>query len=231
MKRTLSQIMLFLLCFTSNAQTDVDVKKQEVNKIKKNPSQYLYVEVLDSIEDVAITKAHHYLSEEIDNYAAEQKTLKDSPNVVAVNRKQIITMPRGNNYYRAFAYIKKSDIFPADNAVVKENTKRSLPGEKNTESISSNKRQETIKRLLSLKQFSELESCLNQLKSEGKISKFGKQKTLGNLEPYVLIVYNRNGDIEAILSEGPQRVNLKSGKNDSVENYKERGALGVMITN
>lgn len=207
----------------------MDAKKQEVNRIKKNPSQYLYVEMLDSIEDVAITKAQHYLAEEIDNYVAEQKSLKNSPNIVAVNRKQIITMPRGNNYFRAFAYIKKSDIMAADNAVVLENTKRSQPQEKSAEKVSSTKRQNTINRLLQLKRFSELESCLNQLKSEGKISKFGKQKTLGNLEPYVLIIYNREGDIEAILSEGPQRINLQSGENDSVSNYKERGAFGVMI--
>ena len=56
----------------------MDAKKQEVNRIKKNPSQYLYVEMLDSIEDVAITKAQHYLAEEIDNYVAEQKSLKNS---------------------------------------------------------------------------------------------------------------------------------------------------------
>lgn len=207
----------------------MDAKKQEVNRIKKNPSQYLYVEMLDSIEDVAITKAQHYLAEEIDNYVAEQKSLKNSPNIVAVNRKQIITMPRGNNYFRAFAYIKKSDIMAADNAVVIGNAKRSQSREKSTENLLSSKRQSTINRLLQLKRFSELESCLNQLKSEGQISKFGKQKTLGNLEPYVLIIYNREGDIEAILSEGPQRINLQSGEKDSISNYKERGAFGVMI--
>lgn len=229
MKRTLVITLTTFLCITITAQTEMDAKKQEVNRIKKNPSQYLYVEMLDSIEDVAITKAQHYLAEEIDNYVAEQKSLKDSPNIIAVNRKQIITMPRGNNYFRAFAYIKKSDIMAADNAVVLENTKRSQSQEKNTENASSSKRQNTINRLLQLKRFSELESCLNQLKSEGQISKFGKQKTLGNLEPYVLIIYNREGDIEAILSEGPQRINLQSGEKDSVSNYKERGAFGVMI--
>ena len=75
-----------------------------------------------------------------------------------------------------------------------------------------------------------LEHTILKLKSEGFISKFGKQKTLQNLDLYVLVIYNRNGDIEAVLSEGPQRTNLATGKVDNISNYKERGAIGVMIS-
>jgi hypothetical protein len=46
----------------------------------------------------------------------------------------------------------------------------------------------------------------------------------------VLVIYNRNGDIEAVLSEGSQRTNLATGQIDNISNYKERGAIGVMIS-
>lgn len=226
-------ILLFAFCAMASAQSNVDEKKREINRIKKSPGQYLYVEVVDSLEEVAVTKAQHYLQDEIDEFVEQQAKLKNAPKIVAVDMKKVVTMPRGNNRVRAFAYIKKSNIIAADDAVVVNRDAKPTPTDTKpavNDVTVKTKRQETIDRLLAVKRFADLESCLNKLKSEGHISSFGKQKTLQNLDLYVLVVYNRNGDIEAVLSEGPQRTNLATGKIDNISNYKERGAIGVMVS-
>ena len=64
---------------------------------------------------------------------------------------------------------------------------------------------------------------------EGRIGDYAKYQDLGDASRYVLIVYNKEGDIEAILSEGTERTNLKTHQADSVTNYKGRGAIGVII--
>ena len=101
-----SVILLFAFCVMASAQSNVDEKKREINRIKKNPGQYLYVEVVDSLEEVAVTKAQHYLQDEIDEFVEQQAKLKNAPKIVAVDMKKVVTMPRGNNRVRAFAYIK-----------------------------------------------------------------------------------------------------------------------------
>jgi len=228
-----SVILLFAFCVMASAQSNVDEKKREINRIKKNPGQYLYVEVVDSLEEVAVTKAQHYLQDEIDEFVEQQAKLKNAPKIVAVDMKKVVTMPRGNNRVRAFAYIKKSNIIAADDAVVLKRDANPTPTETKTaleDAMVKTKRQEAIDKLLAVKRFADLESCLNKLKSDGLISQFGTQKTLQNLDLYVLVIYNRNGDIEAVLSEGSQRTNLATGQIDNISNYKERGAIGVMIS-
>ena len=117
-RRYFSVVLLFAFCSLASAQSNVDEKKREINSIKKSPDQYLYVEVVDSLEEVAVTKAQHYLQDEIDEFVEQQAKLKNAPKIVAVDMKKVVTMPRGNNRVRAFAYIKKSNIIAADNAVV-----------------------------------------------------------------------------------------------------------------
>lgn len=55
--RYFSVVLLFAFCSMASAQSNVDEKKREINSIKKSPEQYLYVEVVDSLEEVAVTKA------------------------------------------------------------------------------------------------------------------------------------------------------------------------------
>ena len=64
-RRYFSVVLLFAFCSLASAQSNVDEKKREINSIKKSPEQYLYVEVVDSLEEVAVTKAQYYLQDEI----------------------------------------------------------------------------------------------------------------------------------------------------------------------
>jgi hypothetical protein len=67
------------------------------------------------------------------------------------------------------------------------------------------------------------------MKKDGRISEYAKYKELKDPTQYALIIYNKNGNVEAVLSEGRQRTNQKTGQPDDVTNYKGRAALGVKV--
>ena len=46
---------------------------------------------------------------------------------------------------------------------------------------------------------------------------------------YIMVVFNKEGNVEAVLSEGENRINLSSGNPDQLTNYKGRGAIGVKV--
>ena len=86
---------------------------------------------------------------------------------------------------------------------------------------------EHIQRLLALKLYEEVKPCLDTMKSEGKVLEYARYAKLSQPEDYVLIIYNQLGEVEAILSEGTERVNLRTNIPDGVANYNGRGAIGV----
>lgn len=227
MTRISSLLLLLFLCASASAQPDMSAKKKDINRVKKDAASYLYVEVIDSVEGTAAMKARHYLAEEINRYAASQGGIPASEATSALEH--LVLMPRGNDRFRAFAYIKKSDVLSATGKAQPSAADATAQPEPTAPSPAASRRQETIGRLLRLQRFAQLEQCLSQLRQEGRIGKYGKQKDLDDLDSYVLIIYNRDGNIEALLGEGPLRTNLSSGAHDDVGNYKGRGAIGVRI--
>ena len=81
-----------------------------------------------------------------------------------------------------------------------------------------------------VRKYEELPPCVESLKKEGLIKEYNRYASLSNPDEYVLIIYNRKGEIEAILGEGPERINMRTLQTDGVANYKGRGAIGVKLT-
>lgn len=231
-KRFCTFMVLAAFCLASFGQNN-EAQKKEINEIKKNPDKYLYVEIIDSLEDLALGKAQHALKDDIEDYVKGHKELKKASNIVARNiNTKSITMPRGNNRYRAFAYVRKDDIIPADNAVVMENKQTPAVSDVGTSTIEpiSTKHDETLTRLVSLKRVQEILPALQQLKKDGRISDFTKYKELkADPNQYVFLICNKEGNLEAVLSEGPQRTNVKTGQPDDAINYKGRAIMCVKV--
>ena len=98
---------------------DTDEAKKKINSIKKN-SSYLYAEVTAATADEARSLAEEILYAEINEWAAGQKKLRNSPGLTVNNKQALWTtmsLPRGN-MFRSFIYVKKSDILPVANSEV-----------------------------------------------------------------------------------------------------------------
>ena len=211
-----------------------DDKKKEIAKIKKNPL-YLYQEATMTDKEEAMETALQLLQSEVQRWVAEKKKRKEAvSDLIITNVEQnteALELPRGN-MYRAFVYVKKSDILVSKNTMVTNMPSKRDNSEdirSSNEIISAHKIEhpEHIQNLLNLKLYDEVKPCLDAMKSEGNVLEYARYAKLSQPENYVLIIYNQQGEVEAILSDGAERVNLKTNLPDGVSNYSGRGAIGV----
>ena len=87
-----------------------------------------------------------------------------------------------------------------------------------------------IEQINKAKNFFELKQIMEPLKQKGDILDYGKYATANNLENCYLIVYDPAGNIKALLDKGEKvRKNLKTGKEDSIKNYRGCGAIWFTI--
>jgi len=87
-----------------------------------------------------------------------------------------------------------------------------------------------IEQINKAKNFFELKQIMEPLKQKGDILDYGKYATANNPENCYLIVYDPAGNIKALLDKGEKvRKNLKTGKEDSIKNYRGCGAIWFTI--
>jgi len=87
-----------------------------------------------------------------------------------------------------------------------------------------------IEQLKRAKNFFELKEIMEPLKLKGDILDYGKYATAKNPEDCYLIVYDPAGNICALLGKGEEeRLNLKTGQLDSINNYRGCGAIWFRI--
>ena len=222
--RILLSIALCLLSLASAfGQTTDDIKKQ-INKIKKS-SQYIYAEATAPTEKDARTYAEERLFDEVNKWVATQKKMNGSANLVVNNRKELwtpLSIPRGTNMFRYFVYVRKKDIIATDNAVVIENKNRATVEEKLQLVLP-----ESISLLAGITDYYAIADKVKQMEAEGKIKGYNRYASLDDPDKYSLIVFNKEAKVVAILTPGPDRLNVKTNQPDGVSNYRGCGAIGV----
>ncbi|MBP1541111.1 MAG: hypothetical protein ILA25_02950 [Prevotella sp.] len=237
MKRTFILILTALVGITVFSQS-VEEQKKKIAAIKKS-SSYIYAEVTTTSQQQAIDLATDMLHNNVNEWAAKKKKFAGSSKIVTTNTNysiEQITMPRAN-MYRAFMYVKKSDIIPADNVEVRDTpvevstAKDSKPKEAKVTPISNSNRDYVVSQLLPVKNTGQLSAKLKDLRASGKIVEYDNLRGLKgkNMAEYIMVVFNKEGNVEAILSEGENRVNLLTSAPDQLTNYKGRGAIGVKV--
>ena len=221
-------------CTSIFAQSTVEEKKKEINAIKKN-SDYIYAEATMADQQAAIDLAKEILYQNVNEWVAKQKKFAGASNVITVNTNYSVedmTLPRGN-WFRAFMYVKKTDIIPAGNVAVMK-VARTEPDAEKAAPVEPAAKQESPediikKQLLECENTGQMSTLLKNLKAEGKIADFQKLNTITSPEEYVIAIFSKEGVIRAILSEGAERTNLKTGQPDQISNYKGNGAIGIKI--
>ena len=224
--RILLSITLCLLALTAAQAGPTDDVKKEINKIKKS-SQYIYAESTAPTEEDARAYAEERLFDEVNKWVSTQKKMKGSANLVVNNRKELwttLSMPRGTNMYRYFIYVKKKDIIPTDNAVVIANESRPAVEEKLQPVLP-----EAVNLLAGITDYYAMAEKVKQLKAEGKIEDYCRYASLDDPDECYLIIYNREGKVVAILTPGPERLNVKTNQPDGVANYSGCGAIGIEV--
>lgn len=250
--RFLFTFLLACLPLLSLCADNVDDVKKQINKIKKD-NQYIYAESTAPTEADARSYAESKLYEEVNEWVATRRRLKKSTNLIVNNRKELwtmLSMPRGNNMYRSFIYVKKSDILPTENGVVIANTSLT-PGAKSVvepvkkevkepvvevaegtvKEAAAEKLQlpEVINQIAACTKYGDMADKVKQMKADGRIKDYARYASLVNPDKCYLVIYNREGKVVAVLTPGPDRRNVKTGQADGVKNYSGCGAIGLEL--
>ena len=224
----------FFSCLSAFSQQTVDEKKKEINSIKKN-SDYIYAEATMADQQAAVDLAKEILYQNVNEWVAKQKKFANSSNVITVNTNYSVedmTLPRGN-WFRAFMYVKKSDIIPAGNVTVMS-LPQSGPKVENKQvepmEVKPTTLDEALKsQLLECTNTGQLSTLLKNLKAEGKVVDYQKLNSIIHPNDYIVVIFSKEGVIQAVLSDGVERTNLKTGLSDKIANYKGNGAIGIKV--
>ncbi len=242
MKKHISLFLTFILmaCLSAGAQDNQAELKSKVNEIKKSPD-YIYAETTRETAEEAKSAAEEQLYNNINIWVAQEKKLRGAKQVIVAQAKadyEEYQLQRGN-MVRAFLYVKKSDIIAADNVRVLDVNplKEDEAKEDEAQQPAADPQPATpaveisplVKELAGIATIQAFGTRIKKLKAQGKVGVYGKYKELTDPDNCLLVIYNRQGTIEAVLTAGAQRYNAATALPDAIANYPGCAAIGFTL--
>ena len=230
-------ITIILGLFASQAWADGVV--DSINHIKRDTT-YLYGEATMPTLKSADSLARKELALKVREWMYQQTDQIDSTEIDDSRLSPYISVltNRRADMIRGFAYIQKADLrrlLNPQDAV--HSTIVAKPIEDTDSMIRSLNipaikkplaRDYVLEQILKAKNFFELRDTMKTLIRQGAVSDYGKRETCRQPEACYWIVYDRAGNIKAILGKGQTiRKNFKTGRVDSLTNYQGKGYAGI----
>lgn len=245
MNRLITIIMVLLV---SLSMTAMDERLERINSIKKNP-QYLYGEITMQTQEEATSMAYELLQKEVFAWAQRDSIKLAVTSATEINKLSDSIMMRRANMYRVFVYVDKHALTTdtKDKSPVQEPDTITIPKDSimlyrdslvtddtmkmiKKHFFGNRKKSDALMRLKEAKNFFELKEIMQPLKEKGEILDYGKYATAKQPELCYLIIYDPAGNIKALLGKGKdKRQNLKTGKEDSISNYRGCGAIWFLL--
>ena len=79
----------------------------------------------------------------------------------------------------------------------------------------------------SLKTVQDVNAALNKMKQDCSIIAFDKYKNITDKAAWFLVLYDAQGNVNAVLSDGKERFNVATGQKDEQAKFPQNAALGV----
>ena len=220
---------------------------KDINKVKRD-TMYIYAESTTKELSEAYNNARAILEMQVGDWVRKQHP-KEEIEVCIVKAKEHFMQldTRRGELYRAFVYVKKSDIMPvADKSevtvfevgpVAKPDEAKAAPAIIVTEEAPAVEEKAPALELTSeekqmklIRSFYDVEPYIKGLKSKGRLKTYGKYATMPADEDCHLFVYDKQGNISALLRKsGQKQYNLNTLKEDNVKNYKNCGAIWFQL--
>lgn len=247
MKKYVFSILLFITAtvLPSAAQTAADVTKN-INKVKRD-TMYIYAESTTNELNEAYSNARALLEMQVGDWVRSQNPTENIEVCIVKAKDHLMQLDtRRGELYRAFVYVKKSDIMPVSDK--SEVTVFEVAPAKQPDAVEpapaiivtekAPAKEETLlleltseeKQMRLVRSFYDVEPYIKGLKSKGKLANYGKYATFPENGDCHLFVYDKQGNISALLRKtGEKQYNLNTLKEDNVRNYKNCGAIWFQL--
>lgn len=239
--------ILFILTFCSTviniqAQSLADVAKN-INQVKRD-TMYIYAETTMKDLTEAFNGARAILEMKVGEWVRNQYPNEGVEVCIVKAKEHLVQLEtRRGDLYRAFVYVRKSNILPiADKREVAVFDVSLAPqtAPKQVMSIISEDSHVVQKpaveltaiekEMTKIKSFYDVQPYIHGLKNKGQLKNYGKYATMPESEACYLFVYDRQGNISALLRKtNDAQINLNTLKEDNVNNYKNCGAIWFQL--
>ena len=220
---------------------------QNINKVKRD-TMYIYAESTTKDLNEAYSNARAILEMQVGEWVRKQHPSEGIELCIVKAKEHFMQLDtRRGELYRAFVYVRKSDIMPiADKSevtvievapVTKPKQVEAKPAIIVTEEAPRVEEKQQVleltseeKQMKQIRSFYDVEPYINGLKSKGKLNAYGKYATMPKNEDCHMFVYDKQGNISALLRKsGAMQYNLNTLKEDNVKNYKNCGAIWFQL--
>lgn len=247
MRKTLSiLLLLFGSLLSTNAQTIADVTKN-INKVKRD-TMFIYAEATMKDLNEAYNGARAILEMKVGDWVRNLHPDEGIELCIVKAKEHFVQLEtRRGDFYRAFVYVRKSDIMPvadksevtvlevapvkqsnqpiAQPAIIIEEEAPAQMEKAPTLELTPEEKQMTL-----VRSFYDVEPYIKGLKSKGLLKEYGKYATMPTNEDCHLFVYDKQGNISALLRKsGDTQYNLNTLKEDNVKYYKNCGAIWFQL--
>ena len=220
---------------------------QDINKVKRD-TMYIYAEATMKDLNEAYNGARAILEMKVGDWVRDQHPTEGIEVCIVKAKEHFVQLEtRRGDFYRAFVYVKKSDIMPiADKSEVTvfEVAPVDMPNQIEAkpaiivteETPQVDEKQQVLeltpeeKQMKLIRSFYDVEPYINGLKRKDKLKAYGKYATMPPSEDCHLFIYDKQGNISALLRKsGEKQYNLNTLKVDNVKNYKNCGAIWFQL--
>ncbi len=241
MKRLLFSLLFIICCLSFSYAQSI---AQDINKVKRD-TMYIYAEATMKDLNEAYNGARAILEMKVGDWVRAQHPDEGIELCIVKAKEHFVQLEtRRGDFYRAFVYVRKSDILPiADrhevtvfdvSPVVPPNHPEAAPAiivseEPPVETPMMELTSEE-KKMKMIRSFYEVEPYIKGLKSQNRLNAYGKYATMPTDEDCHLFVYDKQGNISALIRKsGNTQYNLNTLKEDNVKNYKNCGAIWFQL--
>lgn len=246
MKRYVFCFLYLLLHVTAGLAQTSDVTKT-INKVKRD-TNYLYAEATTKDVAEALLAAKSILEVKVGDWARSTHPNEGVELCIAKAKEHCFEVQtRRGDYYRAFVYVKKSDMLPVSDkqqvlVFQVDPTDEKIPSQSQEDVLSENDQlvetpQAIVltpieQKMLTINSFYDVEPFVKRLKAEGRLEAYGKYATRPVDSDCHMFIYSKEGVVKAVLRQSSGTiVNLATQKEDGINNYKGCGAIWIKIKN
>lgn len=214
MRKYILLVSVWFISLNISAQ-DIAINRQ-INALKRDTTLIYAEATMEKLKD-AETNANTIFNMKLSEWVKLQYDMDLSDvelREIRLHRKEIQMMRY--YLYRVFVYIPKDSI----------KVEHPEPEIKEEKIILNEEELEMV----TLDSFYKIEPYIKLLESKGKLKAYGKFKNLPNNDLCYLFIYNKEGEIVAVMKHTADKVvNLKTLEQDMVTNYKNCGAIWFQL--